>query len=46
MKIGDKVKSTKSLFYGDIGTVSGIIPIYAIQEDEEGDEYYTTNLKN
>jgi hypothetical protein len=34
IKIGDKVKSNLSLWKGDIGTVSGIIPIWSIDKED------------
>ena len=34
MKVKDKVKSSLSLWNGDIGIVSGIIPIWSIEKED------------
>ncbi len=40
MKIKDKVKSRLSLWSGDIGEISGIIPIWSLEEhDKKVGEY-------
>lgn len=33
IKVGDKVRTSSSLWKGDIGEVSGIIPKYSIDDD-------------